>query len=188
MALPGIVTPLRITPIFCLKNRRLFLSQKVNSFSNSEIDKSESKVHDEALYFNKPNVRVERPWVETPGVWIQFSVSGRLFTPYQEFLSNLECLCRTKKTQKNPKKPPETCFCGLKTSNNTIMKIVKSEVDFRVLHSNGEANLVMQLICKTPVPGLSSVKILAQSFRYLALHLRRTTRTRWNKHASPFES
>ncbi len=31
-------------------------------------------------------------WVETPGVWISFFVSGSPFTPYLEFLLNFKCL------------------------------------------------------------------------------------------------
>ncbi len=56
------------------------------------------------------------------------------------------------------------------------MKIVESEVDFRVLQTNDWTNFVMQLICITQVLDLSSVKISAQSVQYLALHLIRTTR------------
>ncbi len=33
---------------------------------------------------NKPNLRVNRAWVETPGARISFFVSGPPFTPYQE--------------------------------------------------------------------------------------------------------
>ncbi len=149
------------------------------------------------IYFNKnkPNLRVKRAWVETPGAWISFFVSGPPFTPYQEFLLNFECLYRIQR----PRKPPETRFCDLKMSNNAIIvKIVVSEVDFRVLQTNDLTNRAMQLKRITRVLGLSSVKIAAQSVRYLALHLIRTTtrrtrrrrrrRRRWNKHPSPYES
>ncbi len=45
---------------------------------------------------------------------------------------------------------PETRFCDIKRSNNAIIvKILESEVDFRVLHSNDRTNLAMQLICIT---------------------------------------
>ncbi len=50
------------------------------------------------------------------------------------------------------------------------MKIVVSEVVFRVLQTNDWTNLATQLILKTPLLGLSSVKISAQSVLYLALH------------------
>ncbi len=74
----------------------------------------------------KPNLRVKRAWVETPGAWISFFVSGPPFTPYQEFLHHSECLYRIQP----PRKPPETRFCCLKRSNNAIiMKIVVPEVD-----------------------------------------------------------
>ncbi len=141
------------------------------------------------LKVNKPNLRVKRAWVETPGAWISFFVSGPPFTPYQEFLPNFDCLYRIQR----PRKPTETRCWDLKRSNNAIMvKIVVSEVDFRALQSNDWTKLATQLILKTPVLGLSSVKISAQSVRYLALHLSttrtRTTRRRWNKHASPYES
>ncbi len=45
----------------------------------------------------------------------------------------------------------------------------------------------MQHICKTPVLGLSSVKISCQSVQCLSLHFSgtRTTRRRWNKHYLP---
>ncbi len=59
---------------------------------------------------NKTNVPVKRAWVETPGGWNQFSVSGSLFTPYQVFMSNFDYLYRTQR----PRKPPETRFCGFK--------------------------------------------------------------------------
>ncbi len=76
-----------------------------------------------------------------------------------------------------PRKPPETRFCDLKINNAIMVKIVVSEVDFRVLQTNDWTNRAMQLICITRVLGLSSVKISAQSVRQLALHLRRTTTT-----------
>ncbi len=103
-------------------------------------------------------------------------VPGPQLTPYEGLLPNLECLYRIQR----PRKPPETRFCDIKWRNNAItMKIVESEVDFRVLHTNDWTNLAMQLILKPPVLGLSSVKISAQSVRQLALHLIRTrTRTR----------
>ncbi len=67
--------------------------------------------------------------------------------------------------KKRPRKPPETRFCDLKSSNNAIIvKIVVSEVDFRVLPTNDWTNRAMQLICITRVPGLSSVKILVRVF------------------------
>ncbi len=58
-----------------------------------------SQIH---LKKNKPKVRVERARVETQGGWIQFFVSGPLLTPYREFVSYSECLCRTQR----PRKPP----------------------------------------------------------------------------------
>ncbi len=145
------------------------------------------------VHYNKPNLRVKRAWVETPGAWISFFVSGPPFTPAkrdEEFLPNFECLYRIRR----PRKPPETRFCDLKMSNNAIIeKIVVSEVDFRVLLTNDWTNRAMQLKRITRVLGLPSVKISAQSVRYLALHLMKTTTTRrtrrrWNKHAFPYES
>ncbi len=91
-----------------------------------------------------------------------------------------DCCCRcpvTSFVQKFPllhrEKVSHSCLCTL-----VIMKIAKPEVDFRVyvLHSNDGTNLAVELICKTPVPGLSLVKISAQSVQ--AHHLRRTTTTR----------
>ncbi len=43
-----------------------------------------------------------------------------------------------------------------------MVKIVVSEVDFRVLQTNDRTNRAMQLICITSVLGLSSVKVSAQ--------------------------
>ncbi len=61
---------------------------------------------------------------------------GPLFTPYQEFLQNFECLAQ---------ETPETRFRDLKMHNNAIMvKIVESEVAFRVLQSTGWADPAMQ--------------------------------------------
>ncbi len=46
-----------------------------------------------------------------------------------------------------PKKTPGDMFCDLKRRNTEIIvKIVESEVDFRVLHSSDKTNLAMQLI------------------------------------------
>ncbi len=54
-------------------------------------------------------------------------------------------------------------FRDLKRINNAIMvKIVVSEVDFRVLQTNDWTERATQLICITGV-GLSSVEILAES-------------------------
>ncbi len=123
---------------------------------------------------NKPNLRVKRAWVETPGAWFSFFVSGPPFTPYQEFLPNFECLYRIQR----PRKPPKTCFCDLKRSNNAIIvKIVVSKVDFRVLQTNDWTNRAMQQDLKTRVLNPSSMKISVQSVRYLALHLSTTRRT-----------
>ncbi len=140
---------------------------------------------------NKPNLLVKRAWVETPGAWISFFVSGpisfthRTHPPYQYLLPNFECLYRIQR----PRKPPETRFCDLKRSNNEIIvKIVVSETDFRVLQTNDWTNRTIQLIYKTLVIGLSSVKIPVQSVQYFALHLSTTTTRKWNKHASPYES
>ncbi len=55
-------------------------------------------------------------------------------------------------------------------SEVVMVKILVSEGDFRVLQSTGCTNLATQLILKTPVLGLSPVKISAESFLYLALH------------------
>ncbi len=62
-------------------------------------------------------------------------------------------------------------------NNAIIVKIVESEVDFGVLQSNECTNPATQLILKTAVLGLRSVKISAQSVRYLVLHLMTTTTT-----------
>ncbi len=62
------------------------------------------------------NVRVERAWVETPGGWIVFFVTGPLFTPYQEFSPNFECLCWILR----PRKAPKTRYYDLKWRNNAI--------------------------------------------------------------------
>ncbi len=53
-----------------------------------------------------------------------------------------------------------------------IVKIVGSEIDFRVLYSTDWTNLGKRLILKTPsLLGLSSVKIPPQSVQYVALHV-----------------
>ncbi len=77
-----------------------------------------------------------------------------------KFLPNFECLYRIQR----PRKPPETRFCDLKMSNNAIIvKIVVSEIDFRVLQANDWTNRAVQLKRITRILGLSSVKISAQS-------------------------
>ncbi len=42
----------------------------------------EDKLIDIYIPEKEANVRIKRAWVETPGRWIQFFVSGRLFTSY----------------------------------------------------------------------------------------------------------
>ncbi len=85
-------------------------------------------------------------------------MSGPPFTPYQEFLINLECLYRIQR----PRKPPETRFCDLKRSYNAIIvKIVVSEVDFRVLQTNDSRYAAY--LQKDDTGTWASVKISAQS-------------------------
>ncbi len=60
-----------------------------------------------------------------------FFVSGPLFTPCQEFLTNFLNVSVEFST---PRKHTETRFCNKKGSNNAIIvKIVESEIDFRIL-------------------------------------------------------
>ncbi len=129
-------------------------------------------------------MRVERAWVEPREREFHFSCRDPRLHRTKNFFPILN-LYRIQR----PRKPLETRFCDLKRSDNAIIeKIVVSEVDFRVLQTNDWTNRAMQLKCITRVLGLSSVKISAQSARYLALHLIRTRtrrrRRRWNKHAS----
>ncbi len=69
---------------------------------------------------NKPNQRVER--AQNPGRVNFIILLEPLFTAYEEFLPNLECLCRIQR----PRKPSKSRFYDIKGRNNPTMYIVKS--------------------------------------------------------------
>ncbi len=85
---------------------------------------------------------------------------GPMLTPYtyQKCLPNFECLSRIQR----PRKPPETRFCDLKTSNNAIIvKIDESVLDFDYCTATTGQISLCSGFALHGILGLSLVKISA---------------------------